>query len=141
MRSMTPEETRAFLLASTRTAAVATVRADGRPHVVPIWFLLDGDEIVFTAGDDTIKAANIRRDGRVSLMVDEETPPYAFVTIEGVATLHDDRAAVRRWAEEIGGRYMGADRAAEFGERNGVPSEMLVRVRPTRIIARAGITD
>jgi hypothetical protein len=141
MRRMTPDETRAFLLAGTRTAAAATVRADGRPHVVPVWFLLDGDDLVFTAGDDTVKTANLRRDGRISLLVDDATPPFAFVQIDGVATVADDRAAVRRWAEAIGGRYMGADRAAEFGERNGVPNEMLIRVRPTRIIAQAGITD
>ena len=141
MQPMTPDETRVFLLAGTRTAAVATVRADGRPHVAPVWFLLDGADIVFTTWRDTVKAANIRHDGRVSLLVDDETPPFAFVQIDGIATLSDDLAAVRRWAEAIGGRYMGADRAAAYGARNGVPGELLVRVRPTRVIAQAGIAE
>jgi PPOX class probable F420-dependent enzyme len=141
MRLMTPDETRAFLLAGTRTAAVATIRPAGRPHVAPVWFLLDGDDVVFTTGADTVKAANIRRDGRVSLLVDDETPPFAFVQIDGVATLSDDLAAVRMWAERIGGRYMGAERAVEYGARNAVPGELLVRVRPTHVIAQAGIAE
>jgi len=43
---------------------------------------------------------------------------------------------LRRWARTIGGRDMGADRADEFGRRNGVPGEPLVRVTPTAIIGR-----
>ncbi|HEV2238245.1 MAG TPA: PPOX class F420-dependent oxidoreductase [Ktedonobacterales bacterium] len=83
MRRMNAEQTRAFLLAGSRTAQVATVRADGRPHVVPVWFALDGDDVIFTAGHDTVKARNIARDGRVSLCVEDPTPPFAYVMIEG----------------------------------------------------------
>jgi hypothetical protein len=83
MRTLTTAEAQAFLLHGTRTAKFATVRADGRPHVMPIWFVLDNDDIVFTTWHTTVKAANIRRDGRVGLCVDDETPPYAFVFVEG----------------------------------------------------------
>ncbi len=80
------DEQRAFLLPGTRTGKLATVRKDGRPHVVPVWFTLDGDTIVFTTGEHTVKAANIQRDARVCLCVDDETPPYAYIMIEGIAT-------------------------------------------------------
>ncbi len=46
---------------------MATVRNDGRPHVVPIWFDLDGDDLVFTTWHTSVKAANLRRDPRVSI--------------------------------------------------------------------------
>jgi PPOX class probable F420-dependent enzyme len=141
MRHMTPEEIRSFLTAGTRTAMLATVRADGRPHLVPVWFVLDGDDIVFNTGGTTIKAANLRRDPRVALAVDDATPPFAYVRIEGTATISEEPAALRHWAEAIGGRYMGAEQAAAFGARNGVPGEWLVRVRPTRIVGEAGIAD
>src|SRR5687768_10691729 len=101
MRPMTPEETRAFLLEGTRTAALATTRADGRPHVAPVWFTLDGDDLLFNTGASTIKGANLRRDGRVALMVDDEVPPYAFVSIEGTATLFDDLETMLPWATRI----------------------------------------
>ena len=49
-REMTGEEYRDFLLGSVRTATLATVRADGRPHAAPIWYHLDGETFVFTTG-------------------------------------------------------------------------------------------
>src|ERR687886_2106332 len=95
MRTLTNAEARAFLLDRPRTAKLATVRADGRPHVAPVWFDLDGDTIVFTTWHTTVKAANIRRDPRVCLCVDDQAPPFAFVTVEGTATLSDDPAELR----------------------------------------------
>jgi PPOX class probable F420-dependent enzyme len=127
---------RRFLLERPRTAKLATVRADGRPHVAPVWFDLDGDELVFTTWHTTVKAANIRRDGRVSLCVDDETPPFAFVLLEGLARLDDDPAQLRYWATRIAGRYMGAHEAERYGARNSVAGELLVRVTPSKIIAQ-----
>lgn len=141
MRSMTPEETRAFLLEGTRTAALATTRADGRPHVAPIWFTLDGDDLLFNTGELTVKGANLRRDGRVALMVDDEDPPYAFVSIEGTATLSGELETMLPWATRIAARYMGKELAEAYGRRNAVPGELLVRVRPTKTVAQWGIAD
>ena len=73
MRAMTEDEWRSFLLDTPRTAKLATVRKDGRPHVAPIWFTLDGGDLIFTTWHESVKAANIRHDPRVSLCVDEET--------------------------------------------------------------------
>jgi PPOX class probable F420-dependent enzyme len=148
---MTTDEVRAFLAGlPARTGKLATVRADGRPHVAPVWVALDtaaaddgspvGD-LVFNTGADTVKGANLLRDPRVALCFDDERAPFAFVSIDGVATCGDDLAEVRRWAAVIGGRYMGEDRAEEFGRRNGVPGELLVRVRPTRITAFGDLAD
>src|SRR3712207_5521874 len=138
---MSEAEWRAFVLERPRTAKVATIRADGRPHIAPVWIDVDGATIVFTTGERSTKARNLARDPRVSLCVDDEQPPFAFVVIEGTVELSDDLTELRRCATSIGGRYMGADRAAEFGARNGVAGELLVRVRPTRVIAESGITD
>lgn len=141
MRKMTPEETRAFLLAETRTGKLATTRADGRPHVAPIWFTLDGEDIVFTTGAESVKGKSLQRDQRASLCVDDDTPPYAFVIIEGTVTLSEEPAALLHWATVLGGRYMGAEQAAAYGQRNGVPGELLVRLTPIRVLAQAGIAD
>jgi PPOX class probable F420-dependent enzyme len=139
MRKMAEAEYKQFLMRGTRTAKVATVRADGNPHIVPVWFVLDGDSIVFNTGADSAKAKHLRRDPRISLCVDDETPPFAYVMVEGTATLSDDPDELLRWATVIGGRYMGADRAEEYGRRNGVPGELLVRVTPSKIVALAEI--
>ncbi len=141
MQKMTPTEMRSFLLDRARTAKLATVRADGRPHVAPIWFDLDGDDLIFTTWHESVKAANLRRDPRVCLCIDDEAPPFAFVQIEGEVTISEDMEDLRRWAARISGRYMGADQAEAYGQRNGVPGEWLVRVTPTKILAVKNISD
>jgi PPOX class probable F420-dependent enzyme len=141
MRTLTNAEARTFLLERPRTAKLATVRADGRPHIAPVWFDLDEDTVVFTTWHATVKAANIRRDPRVCLCVDDDQPPFSYVMIEGIATLADDLDALRVWATRIAGRYMGEMLGASYGQRNGVPGELLVRVAPTRIVAQANIAD
>jgi len=141
MQRMTPSEYHAFLTDRARTAKLATVRTDGRPHVAPIWFALDGDDLIFTTWHASVKAVNMQHDARVSLCVDDETPPFAFVVIEGTAALSTDLEELRIWAARIGGRYMGADQAEAYGQRNGVPGELLVRVTPTRIVAQTGVAE
>lgn len=141
MRDMSPEEVRAFLLSGTKTGKLATVRADGRPHVVPIWFTLRADRLVFNTHTSTVKAANIRREPKVAISVDDQTPPYSFVTIEGIAELSENDPELRQIATEIGGRYMGADRAEEYGSRNGVPGELVVRVSMDKVIAAGAVSN
>ncbi len=140
-REMTAEEYREFLLGSARTATLATVRADGQPHAAPIWYHLDGETFVFTTAEDTVKARNLRRDGRVSLCIDDERPPFHFVIVEGVATLTADDPDLLLWATRLGGRYMGEEEAEAFGRRNAVPGELLVRVAPTKVLAYMNIAD
>ena len=136
---MTPMEIRAFLRHGTRTAKVATSGAGGQPHVMPVWFALAGDELVFTTWGDSVKGQNLRRDPRAAIVVDEEVAPYAFVHIRGRVTLGEDLEELLRFATAIAGRYVGADRAEEFGRRNAVPGELLVRLRPERVIATADV--
>ena len=160
-REMTSDETRSFLLEGTRTGKLAIVRADGRPHVTPTWFTLDAPlgavassgsaatvgkaatayDVVLTTHHMSQKAKAIRRDPRVALCVDDQAPPYSYVMVEGVATLSEDLDELRRCATAVGGRYMGAARGEEFGARNAVPGELLVRITPARVIAKADISD
>ncbi|MHA6761558.1 PPOX class F420-dependent oxidoreductase [Streptacidiphilus sp. PAMC 29251] len=138
---MTETEWRAFLSEGTRTGKLATTRADGRPHVAPIWFLLDGDDLVFNTATDSVKGRTLARDGRVALCVDDDRPPFSFALVEGTATLSDDLDELRHWATRIAARYMGEDRAEEYGARNGVAGELLVRVRIGKVVALAALTD
>lgn len=139
---MTQRERRAFLLDGIRTASLATVREDGRPHVAPVWFDLDDDDtVVLSTGETSIKGRSILRDPHVALCVDDPTPPFAFVLVEGTAEISRDPADLLAWTTRIGARYMGADRGAEFGARNAAPGELLIRVRAERVIGRTDIAD
>lgn len=138
---MTDDQWRAFVSHGTRTGKLSTVRADGSPHIAPIWFLLDGDHLVFNTGADTVKGRNLARDGRIALCVDDDRPPFAFVVLQARAELSRDLDAVRHWAARIGARYMGEDRAEEFGARNGVPGELLVRAKVDKVVALGDVSD
>lgn len=142
MKRMTTDEILAFMADGTRTGKLATVRTDGRPHVVPVWFVLDGEHLMFMTGEGTVKAKNIQHQARVAISVDDENPPYAFVLYEGTAEiLNPSPDELLSWSTKIGGRYMGADRAEEFGKRNAAPGELLIRVKPTKMIGTADMAD
>ncbi|MEE4590341.1 PPOX class F420-dependent oxidoreductase [Streptomyces sp. DSM 41524] len=140
-QNMTKDQWQKFVSEGTRTAKLATVRADGSPHLAPVWFLLDGDDLVFNTGQETVKGRNLARDGRLAICVDDDRPPFAFVTLRGRAELIDDLGQVRDWATRIAARYMGEDRAEEYGARNGVPGELLVRVRIDKVLALSGVAE
>ena len=133
MGKLTTEQ-RNFLLEPVHTGKLATVRKDGRPHVVPIWFDLDNDTIVFTTGHTSVKVLNMRRDPRVCLCVDDEQPPFSYIQVEGTIMYSEESEYLLYWATRIAGRYMGADQAEAYGKRNAVPGELLVRITPTRVI-------
>ena len=142
MKVMERDEWRAFLSAGTRTAKLATARADGRTHVAPVWFILDGDDLVFTTQQRTVKGRNIRREARIMICVDDERPPFAFVTIEGTALVSElTPAELLPWTTKIAARYVGTDQAAAYGERNAVAGELLIRVPLTKVTAQKGIAD
>jgi len=126
-----------------RTAKLGVVRADGRPHVAPVWVDLESrggdDVIVFMTSADTIKGKAILRDPRVSLCFDDENPPFSFVTISGTAETSTDHDDLVYWGTRIGGRYMGQDHAAEYGARNAVPPEMVVRVAVNHVAAKVDV--
>jgi PPOX class probable F420-dependent enzyme len=147
MTEMSKAEIARFLMQGTFTGKLATVKKDGSSHVVPIWFVLDNGnskdkigEIVFTTGDTSIKANNIQRDNRVSICLDDQIPPFSFVTIFGTANIQPYRQKeVFKWAMKIAERYMGKKNADAYGRRNSEEGLVLVRIKPTRILAEKDI--
>lgn len=141
MTEMTEDQILRFMGTGSKTGKLATVRADGRPHVVPIWFTFDevAGDAVFMTWHSSLKANSMRRDPRVSICVDDETFPFAWARLDGTASFSEEDRV--HWATESCRRYVGDARAAEYGIRNGVPGELVVRVTPTRLIGRKDIAN
>jgi PPOX class probable F420-dependent enzyme len=133
--SFSDPRVREFLQEGTRTGKLSYTAADGRPLVAPVWFVLEDDALVFNTGAATAKGRALRRDPRATICVDLEQPPYAYVQVQGSAELSEEPGDLVATATAIGRRYMGADKAEEFGRRNGVPGELVVRLRPVKVIA------
>jgi PPOX class probable F420-dependent enzyme len=139
MTSVTDPEISAFLTSGTRTGKLAYASADGRPLVVPVWFIVEDGCIVFNTGKKSAKGRALARDPRTTLCVDLDEPPYAFVQVQGNAELSEDPGELLRTATAVGTRYMGPDQAEEFGKRNAVPGELVVRLRPTKVLANLNV--
>jgi PPOX class probable F420-dependent enzyme len=138
---MTDAEVLAYIDEKPRTAHIAVTRKDGGPHVSPIWVIVDGTDIVFTSWHASVKGRSIARTGRAALSIEDPADGSSYVVIEGTVTMDPDPGQSRYWAARLGGKYMGEDRAEEFGERNGIPGEYVCRLRPTRLSGQRGITD
>ena len=149
MTEMPKAEIGRFLMKETFTGKLATVKEDGSSHVVPIWFVLEKKKsidrvgnIIFTTGSTSIKANNIRRDNRISICIDDQIPLFSFVTIFGTAKIYPyKQKEVLKWATEIAERYMGKSNAEAYGRRNSEKGLVLVRIKPTRIIAEKDIAS
>ena len=140
MKEMTKHEVQNFLMAGTLTGKVATSRKDGVAHVVPVWFILDNDaNIIFATGKQSAKGKHLLRDPRVVFSVDDQTPPFSFVMIEGTAEVDQelDKGELLKWATKIAERYVGSEAAEAHGkEIAALEGAMLVKIKTTKIIAQ-----
>ena len=137
---MTDPEVSAFLSEGTRTGMLSYTAADGRPLVAPVWFIVEDGCVVFNTGKQSAKGRALARDPRTALCTDLQEPPFGFVQVQGEAELSEDPAELLRTATAIAARYMGAERAAEFGQRNSGPGELVVRLRPAKVLAAFNVT-
>jgi PPOX class probable F420-dependent enzyme len=148
MTEMSKAEVARFLMQGTFTGKLATVKKDGSPHVVPIWFVVENGmgsgkagNIILTTGDASVKANNIQHDDRVSICIDDQKPPFSFVTIHGTAKIYPyKQKEVLEWATKIAERYVGKKNAKTYGEVNGGEGAVLVRIKPTKVIAEKDIS-
>jgi PPOX class probable F420-dependent enzyme len=142
MPEMTKDEIRSFLLQGTFTGKFGTINKNGTPHVVPIWYTIDEeDNIIFNTGNNSVKAKNIQRNNRVRLCVDDQIPLYSFVTIDGIAEIISNVKPdeLLKWAKIIAARYMGNDKAEEYGKRNSSEGELLIKIKPTKVVGQKDI--
>ena len=145
---MSKAEVARFLMQGTFTGKLATVKKDGSPHVVPIWFVVENGKgrgkagnIILTTGDTSVKANNIQHDDRVSICIDDQKPPFSFVTIHGTAKIYPyKQKEVLEWATKIAERYVGKKNAKTYGEVNSGEGAVLVRIKPSKVITEKDIS-
>jgi PPOX class probable F420-dependent enzyme len=138
---MSREEAIEFLMAGTRAGKLATASPTGAPSVAPLWFTVDGDDVVFSTGRDSVKGRHLAANPRAALTVDSDEFPYAYVSVRGPVTLTDDPDVLVEWNTRLAERYVPEGRAEEYGKRNSSPGMLVCRLRMERIAAWAEIAS
>jgi len=133
--AMTRAEREEFL-ADTHVAAVS-IAEDGRgPLTVPVWYRYEpGGELFFVTGGRSRKADLLRRTGRASVLVQSETVPYKYVSVEGPARFLD-QIDHERDVRSVAVRYLGAELGEAYlvatADERAAAEEVLVALRPER---------
>jgi PPOX class probable F420-dependent enzyme len=142
MEKMNPDEINRFLMKGTFTGKLGTINKDGSSHTTPIWYILDENNyITFTTYVKSVKAKNLLRDSRISICVDDQIPPFSFVIVNGSAKVFSQPEDLLRWTTKIAERYMGKELSVEYGKRNAIEGELLVKVIPTKINGQKNISN
>jgi len=141
MEKMNQNEIKEFLMRGTYTAKLGTINKDGSPHITPIWFILDeNDHIIFTTYFKSLKAKNLVRNSKVSICVDDQVPPFSFVIVNGIAKIMTNSRDLLIWTTKIAERYMGKELSLDYGKRNAVEGELIIKVIPTKINGQKDIS-
>jgi nitroimidazol reductase NimA-like FMN-containing flavoprotein (pyridoxamine 5'-phosphate oxidase superfamily) len=117
MPRMNDDEVRSFLAEPGHLVRIGTVDGDGMPRVVPTWFVDVDGEVLFTPRSPAVFLANIRRDARIGLSIDEDALPYRKVTVQGRARIVHQPGADDVWRDlyrTIAKRYVPAEAADAY---------------------------
>ncbi len=117
---------------------ITTMRADGTPHVTPVWHMAEGGEIVIAVARDTVKARNVRRNPAVALCVAADARPQPWVLVSGEAQLSDEGAA--DFVRAVSAHYLGSDEAEPYAEDVLAKIDFtLLRIAPARVAGYDGL--
>ena len=116
-------------------ATLATLRADGAPHMAPVWYAYEDGAFLVLTERSSQKARNIVRDPRVELCIDDrERAPYHTVIVRGRATLAPYPGD--EWRLALAVRYLGEERGRRYVDSTAITieNEVLIRIEPDKIV-------
>jgi PPOX class probable F420-dependent enzyme len=115
-------------------AMLSTIDPDGTPQTSPVWFGVDGDDVVVPTADGRRKVRNIQRDPRVSVIVWDPADPDRYVEIRGTAVVEPDPG--RALSIDAGERYGGPGHGAVYRDLPAEHVRVTIRITPTRVVER-----
>lgn len=122
------------LLDSPVFVSIATIQPDGSPQVSPVWVKRDGDDVLISTTVGRRKERNLRRDPRVTVLVQPFDAPYTYAEIRGSATLSTEGG--QELIDELSVKYVGK-KYAEFNPAAGQDDErVVVRITPRKVVGR-----
>ncbi|MCK8680554.1 MULTISPECIES: PPOX class F420-dependent oxidoreductase [Streptomyces] len=120
------------LLDSAVFVNIATIQPDGRPQVSPVWVKRDGEQVLISTTAGRRKERNLRRDPRVTVLLQPFDAPYSYAEIRGTAELETEGADAL--IDELSMKYTGKP-YAEFNPASAEDAQRVtVRVTPEKIV-------
>ena len=117
---------------------ITTLRADGSPHMTPVWHMVEGDEIVIAVDRRTVKARNVVNNPSVALCVAADESPQRWILVSGTARLSDDGAL--EFVRAVSAHYLGEERAGPYVEEILDKRQFaLLRITPTSVVGFDGL--
>lgn len=117
------------LLAKPLIARMATIDAQGYPHVVPVWFMLDGDDVVVFSYAKTRKVAQARANARGALTVGGDPAGTEGYLLKGDWVVEADNG----WSQKITAHYEGAERTAQLLQEWGAIEYAVLRLKVRQV--------
>ncbi|GAB3686391.1 PPOX class F420-dependent oxidoreductase [Streptomyces sparsus] len=111
---------------------VATVQPDGSPQVTPVWVKRDGDDVLFSTTVGRRKEKNLRRDPRVTVVVQPADSPYSYAEIRGTAALTTDGG--QELIDELARKYVGTDYVEFNPDSPNEAPRVVVRITPEKVV-------
>lgn len=121
-------EAAAKLFSDKNYGQLATIRADGTPHVSVVWVDTDGENVLVNTAKGRAKHRHVARDGRATLHVANNENPYEYVSVTGRATLVDEGADAH--IDKLAAKYLGAE---TYPYRTPTEERVIVRVQPDHV--------
>jgi PPOX class probable F420-dependent enzyme len=113
-------------------ATVATIQPDGSPQLSVVWIKRDGDDVVISTTIGRRKETNLRRDPRVTVMINPCNAPYTYAEIRGTATLTTEGG--RELINELSRKYTGKDYADFNPASKDDADRVVVRITPRKVV-------
>lgn len=110
-------------------AVLATISPSGRPHATPVWFLLDGDEILMNTSQGRVKLRNVQADPRVAVTIYDKDNPYLYVQVRGRVTIDPKSGA--RDIDRLSQRYRG--KPYQYPPSDAPEKRVSLRLKPSAI--------
>ncbi|MEO3749379.1 PPOX class F420-dependent oxidoreductase [Streptomyces sp. B6B3] len=135
MAATLSDELKSYLDDSKPFATVATVSADGRPHLTVVWVKRDGEDLLYSTTDERLQGRNIARDPRVTVMINPAENPYTYAEIRGTATLTPDPEG--SLLDELSLKYTGKGyREFNPNGQDDMAHRVIVRITPVKVAGR-----
>ncbi|MFI5866398.1 PPOX class F420-dependent oxidoreductase [Streptomyces sp. NPDC051546] len=113
-------------------ATVATIQPDGRPQLSVTWLARDGDDLLISTTVGRRKEVNLRRDPRITVMINPTNAPYTYAEVRGTATVITEGG--QDLINELSRKYTGKD-YTDFNPASVEDAErVVVRVTPDKVV-------